>query len=273
MSHVREIEAGAIRVALGSALNGALKGKSQTFVSYVKFDSGSGTDWLVAFQNESNGGAESWSSFGKESGALRFFPGGSGTTPNGGVWGLAVATWNQETSTFAFYFYNFVTEILEELGTGSNSMSWSGTPPARVQFGLWNGSEEFHGKYAACAIFGGKAMTKTEIKALAASKSVEAWAALEPTALWIFDQKGSGEKVVDLMGHGADQGAIPQGETTYVESTLPLVLREGEEGGGEPEPEKNPGAEKPTLVAVKTEAGLEAVKRYVKTESGLVEIT
>lgn len=266
MTHVREIQSGSIRVALGSALEAALKGKSQTLISYVRFDEGGGTDWLIAFQNESNVGAESWSSFGKESNNLRYYPGGRGGSPAGAVWGLAVATFNG--STCKFYFYNLATSTLVELGSELFAgLNWSGVP-ARVQFGQWNGTEQFNGKYAAAAIFGGKAMTAEEIKTLAGMKSVESWATLEPTALWIFDQAGSGEKVTDLMGHGADQGEITQSTTSYVEATLPLPLRDSEV-----EPEEHPGAEKPAFVGVKTEAGLEAVKRYVKTEAGLEEIT
>lgn len=275
MTHVREIEGGAIRVAFGSALGAVLKGHDQTFVSYVRFDSAGGTDWLISFANEVFGNAESWSSFGKESSDLRFYPGGQGESPPGDKWGLAVATWKQSTDTFHFYFYNFETHELESLGTGTfgGGLTWGEPDPKRIQFGLWNASEEFNGKYAGAAIFG-KTLSAAEIEALAAASSVEAWASSSPTALWIFDQKESSEKVTDLMGHGADEGSITQGSTSYVniESGLPLPLREGEEPGEEEGSEPKPGAAAPTFVGVKTETGLEPATRYVKTESGLVEL-
>lgn len=267
MTPVREIQGGAIRVAVGSALVAALKSESQTFVAYVNFDTVLDNDWLIAFQNEANSGAESWSSFGKENGKLRFFPGGEGGEPPAKVWGLAVATWDQSASAWKFYFYDFSKNELKALGSGTNAMTWFGIEPKHIQFGLWNGTEEFNGKYAAAAIFGGKALSAGEIEALAKAETVADWAASEPTALWIFDQKGSGEHVVDEMGHGADQGGIAQGTTLYVEATLPLPLRVPEA------PEEHPGAEAPTFVGAKTDTGLEAAKRYVKTDVGLVEIT
>lgn len=275
MTHVREIEGGAIRVAFGSALGAALKGHDQTLVSYVRFDSGGGTDWLISFGNEAMNNAEAYSSLGKESSDLRFYPGPQGLAPPGGKWGLAVATWKQSTDTYHFYFYNLETHELETLGTGTfgGGLTWGEPDPKRIQFGLWNSSEEFNGKYASAAIFD-RTLSSAEIEALAAASSVEAWASSEPTALWIFDQEESSEKVSDLMGHGADEGSITQGSTSYVnvESGLPLPLREGEEPGEEESSEPKPGAEAPTYVGVKTETGLEAATRYVKTESGLVEL-
>lgn len=271
MTQVRELQGGAIRVAFGTALGAALKAHDQTFVSYVRFDSGGGTDWLISFANEALNNSENYSSLGKEGSDLRFYPGPQGLTPPGGKWGLAVATWKQSTTTYHFYFYNLETHELESLGTGTfGGLTWGEPDPKRIQFGLWNSSEEFNGKYAGAAIFN-KALSGSEIEALATAESVEAWASSGPTALWIFDQKESSEKVTDLMGHGADQGSITQGSTSYVniEAGLPLPLRVGEEAGGE---EPNPGAEEPTFVGVKTETGLEAATRYVKTEGGLIEV-
>lgn len=276
MTFVREFKTpGAIRVAFGSALGAALKGHDQSLISYVRFDEAAGIDWLIAFEDEANDNAENWSSFGKEGGGgnLAWYPGAQGLSPAGGVWGLAVATWKQSTAAYHFYFYNFNTLELESLGTGTFTLAWGATNPKRVQFGLWDAFEEFNGRYAGAAIFG-KALSAGEIEALAKAKSLEAWASSGPAALWIFDQEGSGEKVTDLMGHGADQGSIPQGgSTNYLEVAggLPLPLREGEEAGEE-EPEEHPGAEAPTFVGVKTESGLEPVTRYVKTEAGLVEV-
>lgn len=269
MAHVRKIEGGAIKVAFGSALGAALKAHDQTIVSYVNFDAGGGTDWLLAFTNEAGSSPGNWSSFGKEGGGFRYFPGPAGGGAPGEVWGLAVATWKQSTNTAHFYFYNFLTNELEALGSEvfGGGLTWTEPDPKRIEFGLWGGSEEFNGRYAAAAIFD-KTLSSGEIEALAKAKSVEAWASSEPTALWIFDQKEESEKVADLMGHGADQGSIAQAETSYVSAAVPLPLREGEEGGGG---EKKPGAAAPTFVGVKTETGLEPVDRYVMIEPGVLQ--
>lgn len=242
MTFVREIEEGDIRVALGSELGAALNGHDHSFVCYIRFSLEEGFSPLLTFAAAEFEHGEKWSAFRRTTeekepfNKLAFVPGPYGGVVPAETWGLAIATWEEASTAYHFFFYNLKTHALEDLGSGefAEGLTWEAPDPAVVQFGGEDkGSPNFlDGNYAAAAIFD-KALSSAEIESLAKANSVEAWASRGPKGLWIFDQEKTSEEVVDIMGHGADQGAIEQrGKTRVVdeEGGLPqLPLRNGEE--------------------------------------------
>lgn len=225
-------------------------------MALVNFGAAAGSQWLFAFQNEAHALAEDWTSLGLEAGILRFFPGESDGNPTRGVWILVAATKSTpETSMADFYTYRYDTKAFtHQESAGSFSWMFNG-PPAEIQFGRWNSTEQFTGKYAAAAIYG-SVLTGAEIKSMAEGPSVEAWLSKSPKGLWMFNQASTATSVTDATGNGANQISLLGTSVVAEEPPIPYTG----EGGGE---------ESPT-VKIKSGGSVVSAKRFVKVGGVLV---
>lgn len=266
MSLVRDFTlGGAIRTLIGSCdTTGPF-----TWVGYMRFTEAS-TGWIIARQDSGFSGASNWTSLGREGGQLVGYPSvSSGINPPNSKWVLVVMTKEEAgSSPFVFYYYNFATKAWTKVETPATATNHTGTP-TRLQFGKWNGGEQFNGLYAAAAIFESY-FTPTEVHALAEVSFVEDWLTMTPAGLWIFDQEAANKEVVDLTGNGADgseEMQLTASGTSATEVLLPLAYREGEETGEE-EGEEPPPSEH--TVKVKVGGSVVTANRWVKQGGILV---
>jgi hypothetical protein len=188
-----------------------------TYVSLVRLGLASSAEWLIAFQNASHEGAVNWNSFGVEGSELLTYPGGQTgyNPPRPNIWCLLAVTKATGSNKAVFYIYRYDTkEWIKKESTGVFTWGFSGTP-AEIQFGLWNGTEQFKGRYAAAAIFG-KQLTEAEVKELAEGSSIQSWLTKSPKGLWMFNQPVVTESVPDSTGNGANQSGRV-GTTVFAE--------------------------------------------------------
>lgn len=206
---------GVVRVGLGSSDVVA----PYTFVALVRFGA-SADEWLIARTNEVHLGASEWESLGKE-GKIRFYPAAGGKAsfePEANKWYLVVGTKASGSSKAKFYIYDFTAKSWF-VGESESAFTdiHTGTP-AEIQFGRYNGSEQFAGRYAAAAIFN-KVLSEAEAKELIEG-SIEGWLSKAPVGLWMFNQALVTEEVKDLTGHGANQSS--REATTVLEEEPPI---------------------------------------------------
>lgn len=169
-------------------------------------------------QNAVHGAAENWNSFGIEATELLSYPNGQSgfAVPRPNVWCFFAVTKATGSNKAIFYVYRYDTKVWTKKES-NNSFTWvfSGTAPAEIQFGRWNGTEQFKGRYAAAAIFG-KQLNEAELKELAEGSSIQSWLTKSPKGLWMFNQPVVTEEVPDSTGNGADQSSR-EGTTVFAE--------------------------------------------------------
>jgi hypothetical protein len=133
-------------------------------------------------------------------------------------WRLAVVTKAGGTATPRFHVYDFATDDWEH-DDASNAIGDGGSVPGGViRIGSWNSGHEFAGDYAAAGLWA-SALTDEQVERLAGS--YEAWLALEPAGMWIFNQPELDRPVLDETGGGADE-ITHSDETDLLPNASPL---------------------------------------------------
>lgn len=221
---VRDFSAGGVvRTAVGSCgITPPL-----TYVSLVRLGTASNSEWLIAMQNASHLGAEAWDSFGVENSELKAYPAGQSSfaPPRPNIWCFMAVTKATGSNKALYYIYRYDTKVWTK-AESLNAFTWAFTgTPAEIQFGRWDGTEQFKGRYAAAAIFGSQ-LSEAELKALAEGSDISSWLTKSPKGLWMFNQASTGESVPDSTGNGANQSSLV-GTTVFAEEPpIPYVAVE-----------------------------------------------
>lgn len=109
------------------------------------------------------------------------------------------------TTTPRAHKYVYGTNAWTHSNFGSTLADQASVAGGTVRFGEWQDVDDFAGDIAIAAIYNTQ-LSDAQIEMLA--HDLDAWYALQPVGLWIFDQGSEAYNLVDLTGGGANQSTI-----------------------------------------------------------------
>lgn len=142
-----------------------------------------------------------------------------GTNNSNGQFGVSsfnnTTTWyficvTKDTGSVAprFHVYDYATNAWTHenaVGTVADGASVSG---GTVRLGEYEDIDDFTGDIACAGAWANTTFTDSQIEQSGMPLSLQGWLSMNPSALWVFDQSATTQKVVDLMGGGANESVL-----------------------------------------------------------------